>query len=135
MIVKNTQGGGVQHLHRHMAIAHMPGDAGQHHRIGAMDIGDRLLCRAHLDHPAIVEHQPVAIAQQRRLGQVQQEFLARVIGHQKAPPMPVGEGEGHRRPVRRRDVGGSDLDSAADRMVRPPAAIGHCLFLWHLAVS
>ena len=60
----------LQHLHRHMPVAEMPGEPRQRRQIGGAHLDQWLGLRHHLDQPAIVEHQRVVGAQPHRLGKI-----------------------------------------------------------------
>src|ERR1700678_729123 len=51
---------------RQMAVAEVPGDAGQGQRVGGPDFGQRFGLSDHLDHAPVIEPQPVAAAQHCR---------------------------------------------------------------------
>ena len=61
----------LQHLHRHMAVAEMPGEPRQRRQIGGARLDQRLGLRHHLDQPAVVEHQRIVGAQPHRLGEIE----------------------------------------------------------------
>ena len=61
----------LQNLHRHMAVAEMPGEPRQRRQIGGARLDQRLGLRHHLDQPAIVEQQRVVGAQPHRLGEIE----------------------------------------------------------------
>lgn len=83
-------------LGRQMAVAEMPGDAHQVHRILAPDLGQGLGRGDHLDQPAVLQHQRVAAAQRHRLLEIEHEFQPAGAGHGHAPPVAVVEVEHHR---------------------------------------
>ncbi len=68
----------AEQLHRQVPVAEMPGNAHQFALIVRVDLEQRLRLRAHADHPAIVEHQPIAMPQPRGLRQIQQDLAARL---------------------------------------------------------
>src|ERR1700733_1674683 len=55
-----------RYFSRQMAVAEVPGDAGQGQRGGGPDFGQRFGLGAHLDHAPVIEPQPVAAAQHCR---------------------------------------------------------------------
>ena len=61
----------LQHLHRHMTVAEMPGEPRQRRQIGGARLDQRLGLRHDLDQPAVVEHQRVVGAQPHRLGEIE----------------------------------------------------------------
>ena len=61
----------LQHLHRHMAVAEMPGEPRQRRQIGGARLDQRLGLGHHLDQPAVVEHQRIVGAQPHRLGEIE----------------------------------------------------------------
>ena len=62
-------------------------------RVGGADLGERLGRGDHLDDPAVLEPQPVAAAQHRRLGEVEQEGEAADAGHDEAAAIALVEVE------------------------------------------
>lgn len=62
-----------QQFRRHVAIAEVPGKAGEVMGVAGDDLRHRLLRRHHGNDAAVIEPQPVAILQMGRLGEVQQE--------------------------------------------------------------
>jgi hypothetical protein len=56
-----------------MAVAEVPGETGKVMGVASDDLRHRLFRRHHGDDPAVIELEPVAVLQMRRLGQVQQE--------------------------------------------------------------
>ena len=89
-----------QYFGRQMAVAEVPGDADQDHRINGPDLGQRFGLGDHLDHAPVVEAQPVAAAQHCRFRKVKQEFEPADARHGHATAMALVEVEHHR-------VGGS----------------------------
>jgi hypothetical protein len=61
----------LQHLHRHMAVAEMPGQPRQRRKVRRPRLDQRLGLRDHFDQPSIVEHQRVVGAQTRGLGKIE----------------------------------------------------------------
>ncbi len=70
---------------RQMAVAEVPGDAGQGQRVGGADFRQRFGLGDHLDHAPVLEPQPVAAAQHCRFREVEQEFEPADAGHGDAP--------------------------------------------------
>ena len=70
---------------RQMAVAEVPGDAGQGQRVGGADFRQRFGLGDHLDHAPVLEPQPVAAAQHCRFREVEQEFEAADADHDDAP--------------------------------------------------
>ena len=69
---------------RQVAVAEMPGDAGQRGGVGGADFGQRLRRGDDLDDAAVLELQAVAGAQHHRFRQVEQEAEAAHAGHGEA---------------------------------------------------
>ncbi len=85
---------------RQMPIAEMPGDTHEMRRIARRHLGEGLRRRLDLDDAAILQHQPVAMAERDGPRQVEQERRPALGRHGDPPPMPRIEIEHHR-------VGGS----------------------------
>ena len=79
-----------------MAVAKMPGDAGERSPVGGPDFRQRLGRRNHFDNSSILDAQTVAAAQHRGFGEVEQEFEPADAGHGYAPPMSLVKIEHHR---------------------------------------
>ena len=73
------------YLGRQMAVAEVPGDAGQRQRVGGSDFRQRFGLGDHLNHAPVLEPQPVAAAQHCRFREVEQEFEPADAGHGDAP--------------------------------------------------
>ena len=96
------------YLGRQMAVAEVPGDAGQGQRVGGSDFRQRFGLGDHLNHAAVLEPQPVAAAQHCRFDEVEQEFEPADAGHGDAPAIACIEVEHNRirrsaRPMARRN--------------------------------
>ena len=61
----------AEDLHRHMAVAEMPGEPRQRHRIGGARLDQRLGLGHDLDHAPVGEQQAIAHAQGDRLGEIE----------------------------------------------------------------
>jgi hypothetical protein len=72
-----------------MAVAEMPGDPRQPGGVGDLDRKKRLRLCLHRDHAAVLQDQPVAIAEMGRLGEVEEELQPALAAHREAPPVPV----------------------------------------------
>jgi hypothetical protein len=70
-----------QNLGRQVAVAEVPGDAGQGERVGGPDFRQRFGLGDHLNHAPVLEPQTVAAAQHCRFGEVEQEFEPADAGH------------------------------------------------------
>ncbi len=68
-----------------MAVAEVPGDAGQGEKVGGSDFRQRFGLGDHLHHAPVLEPQPVAAAQHCRFREVEQEFEPADAGHGDAP--------------------------------------------------
>ncbi len=79
----------IEHLHRQMPVAQMPGNAHQRVRRG-VDIHD-WLGRRRYPHNAMRHYQPVAMPQAARLRQIQQNLAPRLRCQQNAAPVPLVE--------------------------------------------
>jgi hypothetical protein len=71
-------GGGV-------AVAEVPGDAGEFALVGEAELGEALRPRRDGDDAAVLEREAVAGGERRRLGEVEQEFEAALGVHHDAP--------------------------------------------------
>ena len=87
-------------LHVGVAIAEVPGEPHEFERRARRDLEERLRLPRHQHDPAVVEHDPVAVAQRHRLVEIEQEFQAAFAGELDPPAMPVAGIEDH-------DVGGA----------------------------
>jgi hypothetical protein len=102
-----------QDFSRQMAVAEMPGDAGQSERVGSPNLRQRFGGGDDFDNASVLEAQTVAAAQHRGFGEIEQEGKTADAGHGHAPAITVVEIEHHR--VRRRAgplAGGYDFVSA-----------------------
>ena len=96
-----------------MAVAEVPGDAGQGQRIGGPDFRQRFGLGDHLNHAPVLEPQPIAAAQHCRFREVEQEFEPADAGHGDAPAITRVEVEHDRiRRSARPMAGRDDLFSA-----------------------
>jgi hypothetical protein len=73
---------------RQVAVADMPGKPRKRDRIGRDDLHQRLGRGLHGYGAPVVEHKPVAVMQQGRLGQVEQELGAAPTAQNYSPAMP-----------------------------------------------
>jgi hypothetical protein len=73
-----------RYFSRQMAVAEVPGDAGQGQRVGGPNFGQRFGLGHHLNHASVLEPQPVAAAQHCRFREVEQEFEPADAGHGNA---------------------------------------------------
>jgi hypothetical protein len=89
-VVAADQDAVCQDLGRQMAVADLPGQGQQMAGVMAAHFVKRFRRSADLDDAAIVEDEPVAMAQQPRLGEVEQELDAVVGDHLHAPPVARG---------------------------------------------
>lgn len=64
-----------------MAVAEVPGEAGQMMRVVRVNLGDRLLRSDHSNGAAIVQREAVAILQAGRLLEVEQEHHVALAAH------------------------------------------------------
>jgi hypothetical protein len=102
-----------RYFSRQMAVAEVPGDAGQGQRIGGPDFRQRFGLGNHLNHAPVLEVQPVAAAQHCRFGEVEQELEPADAGHGDAPAITRVEVEHDRiRRSARPMAGRDDLFSA-----------------------
>jgi len=72
-------------LRRQMPVAEMPGDTGKRQGIGGPDLRQRFRLGHHFHHPPVLEPQPVAAAQHRRVRKIEQKFEAADAGHDDSP--------------------------------------------------
>ena len=70
-----------------VAVAEMPGDPHEMGGVAGRDLGQRLRRRLDGDDVAVLEQQPVAMAQRHRVRQVEQEGRAALGRHRDAPAM------------------------------------------------
>ena len=88
--------------------------------IAGADVVDLFRGRDDLGMPAIVQHQPVAVFQRRRLGQIDQNLVA--IGKLDDPaaqmPLVMRENGTYRRADVGRDIGGADKVPARGNLVK-----------------
>ena len=83
-------------LRRQVAVAEVPGDADERGRRGGGDRHHVLLRCPHPHDPPILQHQPVAILEHRRLGEIEQERKTVFARHRHAAPVAVLAIEHHR---------------------------------------
>ena len=88
MIAADAQRAG-QKLRRQMAVAEMPGDAGEMQRVGAANLEQRLGRRDDLDKTPVLEQKRIAAAQFRRCRQIEQKRRALGSGHRHTAAMTV----------------------------------------------
>jgi hypothetical protein len=81
--------GVAEHLDRYMAVAEMPGDAGEMLRIGAADFEQRFRRSDDFDEAAVLQHQRIAAMEPRRRGQIEDEGEPVGTGQRYPPTMPV----------------------------------------------
>jgi hypothetical protein len=97
-----------RYFSRQMAVAEVPGDAGQGQRIGGPDFRQRFGIGDHLNHAPVLQAQPVAAAQHCRFGEVEQEFEPADAGHGDAPAIACIEVEHDRIRRSARPMAGRD---------------------------
>ena len=102
----------------HMAVAEVPGKPREVMRVLRRHHEQRLGPRAHLDHAAVFEHQPVAMPERGRFGEIEQELQPALAFHREAAAMPVVIGEKHRVDRGAAPMPGADDFRSADH-VRP----------------
>jgi hypothetical protein len=96
MIINDAKPPVFQDLKRGMTVADMPCHFGSRNRAGTGNRQDIFGSRAHHDHPAIDQTQPVAIPQSHGMGQIKQERIPGIIQQPDTPPVTVGKGKCHR---------------------------------------
>ena len=74
---------------RHVAVAEMPGEAGEVMRVRSAHDEERLQLGVHLHHATIFQHETVAVTQHSRLGKVEQERETAVGLHGQAPAVAI----------------------------------------------
>ena len=84
-----------QYFGRQMAVAEVPRDAGQRHRVGGPDLGQRFGLGDHFDRASVLQAQPVAAVQHCRFREVEKEFEPADAGHGHAPAIALVEVEHH----------------------------------------
>jgi hypothetical protein len=104
---------------RQMAVAEVPGDAGQGHRVGGPDFRQRFRLGDHFNQAPVLEPQPVAAAKHCRFGEIEQEFEPADADHGDAPAITCLEVEHDR--IR--------------RSARPMAGRNDCVSPQHYALS
>jgi hypothetical protein len=85
----------AEQLHRQVPVAEMPGDADQLAFVMRVDLQQRFRFRTDPDDAAVVEPQPVTMAQPRGLREIEQHLLAAFSRQQDAATMPVIEVDQH----------------------------------------
>jgi hypothetical protein len=106
---------------RQVTVAEMPGDASERERVGGPDLRQRFGRGDHLDHTSVLEPQPVAAAQHRRLDKIEQEFEPADAGHGDASAIALVEVEHHTiRRSARPMAGRDDFVSAQHRYTFGP---------------
>ncbi|MDH7797645.1 ABC-type multidrug transport system fused ATPase/permease subunit [Beijerinckia sp. GAS462] len=88
MVAANAQAIG-QHFHIHMAVTEMIGHACQLSGVAATHFGKLFRRGDDLDQTPVFEHQGIAVAQNHRLGQVEQKFGAAHAVHDDPTAMPA----------------------------------------------
>jgi hypothetical protein len=113
-----------RYFSRQMAVAEVPGDAGQGQRVGGSDFRQRFGLGDHLNHAPVLEPQPVAAAQHCRFDEVEQEFEPADADHGDAPAIACIEVEHDRiRRSARPMAGRNDFFSAQHHCL--PGMDGH----------
>jgi hypothetical protein len=106
---------------REVTVAEMPGDASERERVSGPDLRQRFGRGDHLDHTSVLEPQPVAAAQHRRLDKIEQEFEPADGGHGDASAIALVEVEHHTiRRSARPMAGRDDFVSAQHRYTFGP---------------
>jgi hypothetical protein len=106
---------------RQVTVAEMPGDASERERVSGPDLRQRFGRGDHLDHTSVLEPQPVAAAQHRRLDKIEQEFEPADAGHGDASAIALVEVEHHTiRRSARPMAGRDDFVSAQHRYTFGP---------------
>jgi hypothetical protein len=77
----------AEQLNRQMTIAQVPCDANEFAIVVRVDFKQRFGAGTNPDNPAVVQREPIAIAQPHRVGQIDQQFLARLRGQNNAAAM------------------------------------------------
>lgn len=72
-----------------VAVAEMPGQPHEFAWRGGPDLDQFLRLPADAHDGAIVQHQPVAVAQDHRLVEIEQDFRALLAGQHDAPPLAI----------------------------------------------
>jgi len=86
----------VEYLHRHVPIAEMPSNPHQRHSGMRVDL-EQWLRRGSHDHGSTsFQHESVAFAQMSDLGQIEQQFRARLSAQHDAAPVSVVMVKEHR---------------------------------------
>ena len=99
-----------------MAVAEMPGDAGQSEPVGGPDLRQRLGRGDDFDNAPVLEAQTVAAAQHRGFCEIEQEGKTADAGHGHAPAIALVKIEHHRVGRRARPLaGGNDFVSTQHR--------------------
>jgi len=82
-------------LHVDMPVADMPGEPRQLMAVGGGDFDQRLRPANDAHDSTVIEHEAVAIAQSRRLRQIEQKLRSALAGQNNAAPMPLVRIERH----------------------------------------
>ena len=76
-----------------MAVAEMPGEPRQMVRIARANYEQRLGPGAHLDDAPVLQHEAIALAQDRRFGKIEEEHQPALALHGEAAAMAIVVGE------------------------------------------
>ena len=93
VVVGDAQAGTVYHLNRQVAVAEVPGEAGEMARIRRPDLQHVLRCGVHHEPAAVLEREAVALSQRRRLRQIEKDRLAAVGREPNPAPVAIEEAE------------------------------------------
>lgn len=85
---------GFGDLGRGVAVADVPGDAGERERIGRLDREKPLGRGLHLDEAAVLQHQGIAVVEHDGLAEIEQEGEPALGAENDATPVPAGMVEG-----------------------------------------
>jgi hypothetical protein len=99
-----------QDLHRHVAVAEMPGHAGKRFKILGTDLDQGLGFSDHLNEAAVIEHEQIAHAQRHRRREI--DLVARAIEANQQTALRPARREGQNRCVD--DAGGIGLFGGKD---------------------
>ncbi len=91
MVVDDAQDATVEDLDRRVPVAYVPGEARRVGGVRGLNVGDILVGSPDGDHPTAGQLQPVPIGQYGRLLEVEEEWLATVVGEAEPPTMTVVE--------------------------------------------
>ncbi len=111
-------------LRRGVAVAEVPGQPGEAARVRRQHLDHGLGRGTHEHAPPVLEREPIALVQMPRLGQVEEDRLARIGPERQPPSVAVVVGERHG--VQGRPPGSAPLSTAIARTMPNPPRFDRC---------